>query len=202
MKKVLPVLLFNLLLCLFVSAQNVGIGVPNPTSKLDVAGTVHATGTLTVDNSVVAGTSVTAGTNLTVGANATIGNNVLAGGNINAAGDVTAHGGGVLYNTVAPAGTNMKVYYRTAAFTVTGLAPNSVSIEGQVNIGGGFTAPPMVFIGDITANAGVGATPGPLYQLQLVPYGATATSFKIRVLNTSNSTISQSITWNIMCIGR
>ena len=175
MKKIVFIVLLHTLLSFCVSAQNVGIGTSAPAYKLDVNGTLHSSGTLTVSD------------------------DVNASGDVNAAGDVTAHGGGVLYNTVAPTSTNLKVYYRTAAFTVTGLGPHSVSIEGTVNIGGGFTSAPMVFVGDIVSNSG---TAGPLYQLQLVAYGSTTGSFKIRILNTSDVTISQSINWNIMCIGK
>lgn len=179
MKKIVFFALLNVLLSLSVSAQNVGIGTSTPAYKLDVNGTVHSTGTLTVSD------------------------DVNASGDVNAAGDVTAHGGGVLYNTVSssgvPVGTNLKVYYRTAAFNVTNLAAHTVSAEGTVGIAGGFTAPPMVFVGDITVNGG---TAGPLYQLQMITYGSTTGSFKIRLLNTSDFPITQNITWNIMCIGR
>ncbi len=209
MKKLVFIALLNVSLSFCVSAQNVGIGTNTPAYKLDVVGTVHSTGTLTVGSDVNASGNVNAGGNVTTpgsvnaGGNVTTSANVTANGNVNATGDVTAHGGGVLYNTVSGAGvpvsTNLKVYYRTASFTVTGLGAHSVSVEGTVGIGGGFTSPPMVFIGDITANT---ATAGPLYQLQLIPYGSTTNSFKIRILNTSGVTISQSITWNIMCIGR
>ena len=174
MKKIYLFLLVFLALTICVSAQNVGIGTTTPAYKLDVSGTVHSTGTLTVD----------------------------AGANV--AGDLTTHGGGVLYNTVSPANNNLKVYYRTIAFQVTNLAAHTVSAEGEVTIGGGFTAPPMIFTGDIVSNAGApgSATPGPLYQLQLVTYGSATGNFKIRILNNSNSTISQTITWNVMCIGQ
>jgi hypothetical protein len=56
-----------------------------------------------------------------------------------------------------------------------------------------------VFVGDIVNNSG---TAGPLYQLQLVVYGSSAGEFKIRILNNSNSTITQSVSYNIMCIGQ
>src|ERR1700749_1809127 len=110
MKKIYLLLLVFLALTICVSAQNVGIGTSTPAYKLDVSGTVHSTGTLTVDNSV------------------------------NAVGGVTDNGGVVLYNTVTPATTNLKVYYRTIAFQVTNLGANSLSAEGAVGIGGGFTA--------------------------------------------------------------
>ena len=168
MKQLYFFLLLNVTLSLCVSAQNVGIGTTTPAYKLDVYGNLHTTGTITVDS------------------------------NVNAAGNVTAHGGGVLYNTVSPASTNLKVYYRTASFEVTGLAAHTLSAEGQVYIAGGFTAAPMVFVGDIVSAT---AITGPLYQLQLVVYGSTATGFKIRILNNSNSTISQTIGWNVMCSG-
>lgn len=201
MKKVVLILLLNVAAFHFLSAQNVGIGTSTPAAKLDVAGTVHSSGTLTVDN------SISAVNNISAGGNVAATGNVTANGNVNATGNVTAHGGGVLYNTVNatgfPATTNLKVYYRTASFTVTGLAAHAVSIEGQVNIGGGFTAPPMVFVGEQTANAvEVGQpNPGPLHQLVLQTYNSTTGSFKIRILNTSNQAISQTVTWNIMCIG-
>jgi hypothetical protein len=169
MKKLFFILTVNLCLIHFVSAQNVGIGTSSPAYKLDVSGNAHTTGTLTVDS------------------------------NVNVTGDVTAHGGGVLYNTVSPATTNLKVYYRTASFSVTGLAPHTVSAEGAVDIGGGFTAAPMVFVGDMINPV---TSEGPLYQLQLIVYGSTASGFKIRILNNSNYTISQSCGWNVMCIGQ
>jgi hypothetical protein len=163
---------------------NIGIGTAAPTVKLDVNGAGRYSGSLAVGNDI------------------TIGDDVTAAGDIAAAGNVTAHGGGVLYNTVSPAATNLKVYYRTAAFTVTNLAPHALTIEAAVGIGGGFTSPPMVFVGDQTDNAGeAGHTAGPLHVLQLQTYGSTTGQFNIRILNTSESTVSQTVTWNVMCIG-
>jgi hypothetical protein len=103
---------------------------------------------------------------------------------------------GVLYNLSSS--TNIKYYTRTAAFTINNLAAHSLSSEASIGFIGGFSAAPQVYVGNIVSNGG---TAGPLYQLQLVIYDVTATSCKCRLLNTSNSAISQDITWNIMCIG-
>lgn len=103
---------------------------------------------------------------------------------------------GVLYNLSAS--TNIKFYTRSAAFTINNLAPHSLSPEATIGFIGGFSNAPQVYVGNIVSNGG---TKGPLYQLQLIIYDVTPTSCKCRLLNTSNSTISQSITWNIMCLG-
>ncbi|MEO8116371.1 MAG: hypothetical protein ABI653_01905 [Bacteroidota bacterium] len=112
------------------------------------------------------------------------------------AGDILVKGNkGVMYN--AQGSTNIRYYTRTAAFTIVSLAPHTLTAEASIGFSG-FTTTPQVYVGNITSNGG---TTGPLYQLQLVIYDVTATSCHARILNTSNSTINQTITWNIMCIG-
>ena len=187
----LPIVAFNL----FVAAQNVGIGTTTPAYKLEVVGPLHITNDAYFDGNVGVGT-VAPAVKLDVAGGGNFTGTLTVLGDMNAAGDVTAHGGGVVYNTQAT--TNLKVYRRTAAFTVTGLAAHTLSAEGTVDIGGNYTEAPSVFVGDITSTGG---TAGPLFQLQLVTYGANTNSFKIRILNNSNFVISQSITWNIMCVG-
>lgn len=111
-------------------------------------------------------------------------------------GDILVKGNkGVMYN--AQGSTNIRYYTRTAAFSVISLPAHALSVEASIGFSG-FTNPPQVYVGNITSNGG---TIGPLYQLQLVIYDVTATGCKARILNTSNATITQSITWNIMCIG-
>ena len=102
---------------------------------------------------------------------------------------------GVMYS--AAGSTPIRYYTRSAAFTLINLAAHSLSAEGSIGFSG-FTGTPQVFVGDIVSNGG---TTGPLYQLQLVIYNVTSSGCKCRILNTSNSTINQNITWNIMCIG-
>lgn len=123
-------------------------------------------------------------------------------GNVNVTGSVTLSSDlvlkgnkGAMYN--AQGSTNIRYYTRTAAFTLINLAAHTLSAEGSIGFSG-FTTPPQVFVGNITSNGG---TTGPLYQLQLVVYDVTASSCKVRILNTSNAVINQSITWNIMCVG-
>ncbi len=112
------------------------------------------------------------------------------------AGDILVKGNkGVMYN--AQGSTNIRYYTRTAAFTVVNLAAHTLTAEASIGFSG-FTTAPQVYVGNITSNGG---TTGPLYQLQLVIYDVTASGCKARLLNTSNATINQSITWNIMCIG-
>lgn len=102
---------------------------------------------------------------------------------------------GVMYN--AQGSTNIRYYTRKAAFSLINLAPHVLSVEATIGFSG-FTTAPQVYVGNITSNGG---TTGPLYQLQLVIYDVTATSCHARILNTSNSTINQTIEWNIMCVG-
>ena len=102
------------------------------------------------------------------------------------------NGKGVLYN--AAGGTNLRYYTRSAAFTYNNLGPHAMSIEASIGFSG-FTNPPQVYVGDVVSYTGN----MPLYQL--IIYNVTASGCKCRLLNISNSTVSQSITWNIMCVG-
>lgn len=123
--------------------------------------------------------------------------NVTVNGTEKVSGSLTVNNNkGVLYNLSSS--TNIKYYTRSAAFTINNLAPHTLSPEASIGFIGGFSNAPAVYVGNIVSNGG---TAGPLYQLQLVIYDVTPTSCKCRLLNTSNSTISQSITWNIMCVG-
>ncbi len=103
---------------------------------------------------------------------------------------------GVLYNLSGS--TNIKQYTRTASFNLVNLGAHTLSPEATIGFIGGFSAPPQVYVGDIVSNGG---SAGPLYQLQLIIYDVTATNCHCRILNTSNSAITQTITWNIMCMG-
>jgi hypothetical protein len=111
-------------------------------------------------------------------------------------GDMVVRGSrGVLYN--AASSTGLRYYTRTAAFTVNNLVAHGITAEGSIGFVG-FTRAPEVIVGDIVTTGG---TTGPLYKCQLVIYDVTAAGCKCRISNTSNSTINQNITWNIICIG-
>lgn len=123
--------------------------------------------------------------------------NVTVNGTEKVSGSLTVNNNkGVLYNLSSS--TNIKFYTRSAAFTINNLAAHSLSPEASIGFIGGFSSAPQVYVGNITSNGG---TAGPLYQLQLIIYNVTPTGCKCRLLNTSNSTISQNVTWNIMCMG-
>jgi hypothetical protein len=123
--------------------------------------------------------------------------NAAINGNAVVSGSLTVQGGkGVLYNLSNS--SPVKYYTREAAFNITNLGAHSVSAEGSIGFIGGFSQAPSVFVGDIVTTGG---TAGPLYQLQLIIYDVTATGCHCRLLNTSNSTITQNCTWNITCIG-
>jgi hypothetical protein len=118
-------------------------------------------------------------------------------GDAEVSGNLTVQGGkGIMYNLSGNAG--VKYYTRSAAFSINNLAAHSVSAEGTIGFIGGFSAPPAVYVGNIVTTGG---TAGPLYQLQLVIYDVTATQCHYRLLNTSNSAVTQNCTWNIVCMG-
>jgi hypothetical protein len=122
---------------------------------------------------------------------------VDAGGNMNVQGDVTVSAGkGVVYNSHGSG--QLKYYTRTASFAV-GLAGDALSSETTIGFTAGiFSSPPKVFAGDIVSTGG---TSGELYRVQLIIYGVTTTSCKVRLLNTSSNPVNYNITWNIVCIG-
>jgi len=134
---------------------------------------------------------------LDVVGNTELNGNTAINGNASVKGSMTVNNNkGVLYNLSNS--TNIKFYTRSAAFTINNLAPHALSPEASIGFIGGFNSPPQVYVGNIVSNSGSG---GPLHQLQLIIYDVTATNCKCRLLNTSNATISQSVTWNIMCMG-
>jgi hypothetical protein len=125
-------------------------------------------------------------------------------GGINAAGSVeieanlTVNGGkGVIRNTAGS--TQLKYYTREAAFGAI-LGGDQLSAEGSIGFASaGFTSAPAVMVGDIVSTGG---TAGQLYRVQLILYGATSTSCKARLLNTSPNSVNYDVTWNIVCIGQ
>lgn len=164
----------------------IGIGDSTPSYLLDVAGTVRGQAAVRSDNDVIAGGNVAAG------------GNVTASGNASVAGTMTVNGGrGVAYN--ATSGTNLKIYPFTTATFGAILNGNQLSAEGAIAWPSGiFTSPPRVFVGDIDVTGG---TAGELYRVQLILYGATTTSCKARLLNTSPNAVNYTITWNCVAIG-
>ena len=118
-------------------------------------------------------------------------------GDITATGDLMVRSNkGIMFNLEGS--QQLKYYTRQAAFTIVNLPAHALSGEGTIGFIGGFTAPPVVYVADIVQST---PTLGAANTLQLVIYDVTATSCKCRLLNTSNSTVSQDCTWNIVAIG-
>lgn len=118
-------------------------------------------------------------------------------GNANIDGTLTVNGDkGVVFN--ATSGTNLKIHtFTTAKFTAI-LGGHALSAEGSIGFGGGFTTPPRVFVGDIEQTGG---TVGELYRVQLIVYGCTTNSSKVRLLNTSPNPVNYDIYYNMMAVG-
>jgi hypothetical protein len=103
---------------------------------------------------------------------------------------------GVVYN--ANSSTNLKVHlFTTLKFTAI-LGGHGLSPEGSIGFGGGFTSPPRVFVGDIESSGG---TVGELNRVQLIVYGCTTNSCKVRLLNTSPFAVNYDIYYNMVAIG-
>ena len=158
---------------------NVGINSDAPLYRLDINGTFRASGTgYFISNLNVDG-------NFDVDGSANIAGTLLVNGNK-----------GVLYNVQSS--TNLKYYTRETAFTIA-LAGHALSGEGSFGFASaGFTTVPVVIPGDIVSTGGAS---GQLYRVQMIIYGCTTTSCKVRLLNTSPNPIDYSITWNVVCIG-
>ncbi len=124
-------------------------------------------------------------TNVTVESNVTVNGNLVVDGN-----------NGIMRNT----GTSqLKYYTRSAAFTVNNLAPFGTSAEVVIGYSSaGFINAPQVMVGNILLNGG---TTGQLYKMILQIYYVDKDLCKGVIINTSNSTINQQVTWNIVCIG-
>ena len=116
-------------------------------------------------------------------------------GTANISGNLTvSNNRGIMRNATS---SQLRYYTREAAFSAT-IPALGLSAEGQINFDGGFTSPPVVYAADIVTTGG---TTGQLYRCHLVIYNVTANSCKCRIINTSNTSISQNFTWNIVCIG-
>jgi hypothetical protein len=103
---------------------------------------------------------------------------------------------GVVHN--ANSSTNLKVHlFTTLKFTAI-LGGHGLSGEGSIGFGGGFTSPPRVFVGDIESTGG---SAGELYRVQLIVYGCTTNSCKVRLLNTSPNPVNYDIYYNMVAIG-
>ncbi len=195
---------------------NMGVGTFEPSSKLHVNGDVKVSDGEFILTEGVGNTSVNKGfvqlngDDLRIGTYSSNDNgkfivrvdggdhfSVNGEGDASLSGDLTVKGNkGVLYNAASAA--NLRYYTREAAFSVTGLQPQTLSGETTIAFDGGFTNPPVVIVGDIVSNGG---TAGQLYALELKVYAVTANSCKVRLMNTGNIPVTQSITWNIVCVG-
>lgn len=123
--------------------------------------------------------------------------NILADGSATIDGNLTVNGGkGIMQNTAGSA--QLKYYTRETAFTAV-LAGDALSAEGSFGFASaGFTTVPVVMAGDIVSTGG---TSGQLYRVQMIIYGCTTTSCKVRLLNTSPNAVNYDVTWNVVCIG-
>lgn len=123
--------------------------------------------------------------------------NLVVDGTATFDGNLTVNGGrGVMQNTAGSA--QLKYYTRETAFSVA-LAGDALSGEGSFGFASaGFTTVPVVMPADIVSTGG---TSGQLYRVQMIIYGCTTTSCKVRLLNTSPNAINYDVTWNVVCIG-
>lgn len=130
------------------------------------------------------------------GAKLAVAGSIQATGDAAVTGNLTVSSGkGIIRNSTS---TQLKYYTREAAFTAI-IGGNKLSAEGTVGFTSGiFTHPPAVMVGDIVSTGG---TTGELYRVQLVVYGVTTTSCKVRLLNTSPNAVNYDVTWNMVCIG-
>lgn len=209
------------------NAGYLGVGTVNPTNSLHVIGSSYLDGNayinggtevngyLYVNNNFdvdvdsylnrdvivgrnlnVAGTSTLTG-NVTTGGNVSVGANATINGNATVDGALTVNNGkGILQNSHGSA--QLKYYTREAAFTAI-LPGHGLSSEGSVGITPGiFSSAPAVMVGDIVSTGG---TVGELFRVQLIVYGCTTTSCKVRLLNTSPNPVNYNVTYNIICIG-
>ena len=193
---------------------NVGIGTNAPTAKLEVNGaarvatTLNVGGAASIDGNITAGGSAAIEQNITVGGTATIDGKITVGGPATINGNVTAGGtvaveGNLTVNNgkgVLRSWNSSQVKYYTQEATVQAvLGPLGTSGEGTIAWPAGiFTSAPNVLVGDITS---IGGSTGPLFRVQIVTYDATTTSCHFRLINTSNSAVDYTITWNLVLIG-
>lgn len=128
-----------------------------------------------------------------VGVNGTL----YVGSSTNIEGSLTVNDGkGIMRNATGSA--QLKYYTRETAFTAV-LAGDALSAEGSFGFAtAGFTTVPVVMPADIVSTGG---TSGQLYRVQMIIYGCTTTSCKVRLLNTSPSAVNYDVTWNVICIG-
>jgi hypothetical protein len=212
-----PTTASNAMLVKFDGSVGIGTNAPASLLSLDAVGNSNPVMNVNDENPTIQlqssgvdkGFVQLSGDNIRIGTNSsnTAGQMVVRVGGadqvaVNSTGDMTVEGDiitrgnkGVLYNAASSAG--LRYFTRTAAFNAISLQPQTLSAEGTVGISG-FTSAPVVLVGDIVTTGG---TAGQLYAIKLVVYDVTSTSFKCRMLNMGNATITQNCTWNIVCIG-
>ncbi|MBC7937661.1 MAG: hypothetical protein H7Y86_20115 [Rhizobacter sp.] len=115
--------------------------------------------------------------------------------NLSVGGNISMAGNGLLYNAASSA--KLRYFTKQVSFAVTAVGPHGIGPEGVISYTG-FTSPPVIIVGNLVSSSG---SAGVLYKCELVVYDVTATSAKARVSNTSSTTITQSSTWNVVCIG-
>ena len=121
-------------------------------------------------------------------------------GNLTIDGTMTLNGGrGAVHN--ATSSDNLRVYpFTTGTFTVN--LPAHGSIQGTLAFGGGFTAEPTVFVGNIHSWGGPLGEPNRVIMvLHGCTYSAGTTTCFAKLINTDDAPVNYDIRWNCLAIG-
>jgi hypothetical protein len=121
---------------------------------------------------------------------------VTVQGNTAVAGSLTVNNNkGVAYNNTSS--TNLKIAPFTTNTFFAVLGPHG-SAETTIGLPAGFTTAPKVFVGNVKVTGG---TAGELNRVILVLWGCDTNSCNAKIINTDNTSVNYSITWDCLAIG-